>query len=56
MISRAYERFTGNQIAKIAQERPDVYADCGRISLVCKTTRMNEYSCHQLLLSLSLLD
>ena len=32
--SRAYERFTGNQIAKIRQQRPDDYAATGRIALV----------------------
>ncbi len=32
--SRAYERFTGNQIAKIAQQQPEAYADTERISLV----------------------
>ncbi|XP_056155516.1 LOW QUALITY PROTEIN: xylulose kinase [Lampris incognitus] len=32
--SRAYERFTGNQIAKIHQTRPDQYQDTERISLV----------------------
>ncbi|KAM4606083.1 xylulose kinase isoform 2-T2 [Polymixia lowei] len=32
--SRAYERFTGNQIAKIHQSRPDQYQDTERISLV----------------------
>ena len=32
--SRAYERFTGNQIAKIYQTRPDAYNDCERIALV----------------------
>lgn len=32
--SRAYERFTGNQIAKIHQTRPDQYRNTERISLV----------------------
>ncbi|XP_065839461.1 xylulose kinase-like [Oscarella lobularis] len=32
--SRAYERFTGNQIAKIYKESSDVYNNCERISLV----------------------
>jgi hypothetical protein len=32
--SRAYERFTGNQIAKIAQTQPGAYKDTERISLV----------------------
>ena len=32
--SRAYERFTGNQIAKIYQTKPDAYNSCERISLV----------------------
>jgi len=32
--SRAYERFTGNQIAKIASEEPEVYGATERISLV----------------------
>ncbi|XP_076577627.1 xylulose kinase isoform X1 [Chaetodon auriga] len=32
--SRAYERFTGNQIAKVRQTRPEDYQDCERISLV----------------------
>lgn len=32
--SRAYERFTGNQIAKIYEERPDAYAATERICLV----------------------
>ncbi|XP_049912607.1 xylulose kinase isoform X4 [Epinephelus moara] len=32
--SRAYERFTGNQIAKLRQTRPDEYQDSERISLV----------------------
>ena len=32
--SRAYERFTGNQIAKIAQTAPDAYKNTERISLV----------------------
>ncbi len=32
--SRAYERFTGNQIAKLHQTRPDAYAATGRIALV----------------------
>ncbi|XP_071340366.1 xylulose kinase isoform X1 [Trachinotus anak] len=32
--SRAYERFTGNQIAKLRQSRPDQYQDTERISLV----------------------
>lgn len=32
--SRAYERFTGNQIAKIAQMQPEVYAQTYRICLV----------------------
>lgn len=32
--SRAYERFTGSQIAKIYQTRPDAYKNTERISLV----------------------
>lgn len=32
--SRAYERFTGNQIAKIARRDPDAYATTDRIALV----------------------
>lgn len=32
--SRAYERFTGNQIAKIYELKPDAYNMCERISLV----------------------
>jgi len=32
--SRAYERFTGNQIAKVAREKPEVYKSTERISLV----------------------
>ena len=32
--SRAYERFTGNQIAKIYQTKRDAYNVCERISLV----------------------
>lgn len=32
--SRAYERFTGNQIAKIFQKKPEVYHNTERISLV----------------------
>ena len=32
--SRAYERFTGNQIAKLAAEKPEAMAQCERISLV----------------------
>ena len=32
--SRAYERFTGNQIAKVAALFPSQYSDCERISLV----------------------
>lgn len=32
--SRAYERFTGNQIARIAQTQPAAYADTERIALV----------------------
>ncbi|XP_041459562.1 xylulose kinase-like isoform X1 [Lytechinus variegatus] len=32
--SRAYERFTGNQIAKVFQDQPNAYADTERISLV----------------------
>lgn len=32
--SRAYERFTGNQIAKIAAEKPDAYVATERICLV----------------------
>jgi len=32
--SRAYERFTGNQIAKLAAENPQALAKCERISLV----------------------
>ncbi|CAK8990607.1 Xylulose kinase (Xylulokinase) [Durusdinium trenchii] len=32
--ARAYERFTGMQIAKIIEEEPSVYEACERISLV----------------------
>ncbi|XP_043961032.1 xylulose kinase isoform X4 [Gambusia affinis] len=32
--SRAYERFTGNQISKVRQNRPDQFQDTERISLV----------------------
>jgi xylulokinase len=32
--SRAYERFTGNQIAKIAQDKSEAYSNTERISLV----------------------
>ncbi|XP_040290038.1 xylulose kinase [Bufo bufo] len=32
--SRAYERFTGNQIAKIYNQKPEAYSQCERISLV----------------------
>lgn len=32
--SRAYERFTGNQIAKIVQTKPEVYQQTERISMV----------------------
>ncbi|XP_042523261.1 xylulose kinase isoform X1 [Dipodomys spectabilis] len=32
--SRAYERFTGNQIAKVYQENPEAYSQTERISLV----------------------
>lgn len=32
--SRAYERFTGNQIAKLRQTRPEEYEEAERISLV----------------------
>ena len=32
--SRAYERFTGNQIAKVAQQQPEAYSQTERISLV----------------------
>uniref|UniRef100_A0A096M4V8 Xylulose kinase n=1 Tax=Poecilia formosa TaxID=48698 RepID=A0A096M4V8_POEFO len=32
--SRAYERFTGNQISKVRQTRPDQFQDTERISLV----------------------
>ena len=32
--SRAYERFTGNQIAKIAAADPSAYAETERISLI----------------------
>lgn len=32
--SRAFERFTGNQIAKLFQTRPDAYAETERIALV----------------------
>ena len=32
--SRAYERFTGNQIAKIASSSPDAYRETERISLI----------------------
>ncbi|KAM3928292.1 xylulose kinase [Leptodactylus fuscus] len=32
--SRAYERFTGNQIAKIYKQNPKEYSQCERISLV----------------------
>jgi xylulokinase len=31
--SRAYERFTGPQIMKIAKEKPDIYNNCEHISL-----------------------
>jgi xylulokinase len=34
MLSRAYERFTGNQIAKLAERRPHDINTCSRISLV----------------------
>lgn len=33
-LLRAYERFTGNQIAKIAKENPEAYDSTVRISLV----------------------
>ncbi|MEE6467355.1 hypothetical protein FKM82_007210 [Ascaphus truei] len=32
--SRAYERFTGNQIAKVYKQKPEVYTQTERISLV----------------------
>ncbi|ELR14048.1 xylulose kinase [Acanthamoeba castellanii str. Neff] len=32
--SRAYERFTGNQIARVIEKQPQAYADTERISLV----------------------
>lgn len=32
--SRAYERFTGNQISKISKTAPEQFANCERISLV----------------------
>ncbi|KAG8443549.1 hypothetical protein GDO86_012090, partial [Hymenochirus boettgeri] len=32
--SRAYERFTGNQIAKVYHEKPEIYSQTERISLV----------------------
>ena len=32
--SVAYERFTGNQIAKIAQKTPEVYANTEQVSLI----------------------
>ena len=32
--SRAYERFTGNQIAKVHQTQTDAYSNCERVSLV----------------------
>lgn len=32
--SRAYERFTGNQIAKIYQNNPASYSKCEHISLI----------------------
>ncbi|KAG8573328.1 hypothetical protein GDO81_012363 [Engystomops pustulosus] len=32
--SRAYERFTGNQIAKVYKQKPKEYSQCERISLV----------------------
>lgn len=32
--SRAYERFTGNQIARIYQRKPDIYENTDRIALV----------------------
>ncbi|XP_026580120.1 xylulose kinase-like [Pseudonaja textilis] len=32
--SRAYERFTGNQIAKIYSQDPEVYSQTEKISLV----------------------
>ena len=32
--SRAYERFTGSQIAKLRQQRPECYDNTERISLV----------------------
>ena len=32
--SRAYERFTGNQIAKVAESQPEAYVETERISLV----------------------
>lgn len=32
--SRAYERFTANQILKIKRQQPDAYKDTERISLI----------------------
>jgi len=32
--SRAYERFTGNQICKLRMKRPESYSNTGRVSLV----------------------
>ncbi|KAM4689628.1 xylulose kinase [Discoglossus pictus] len=32
--SRAYERFTGNQIAKVYKQKPEIYSETERISLV----------------------
>ena len=32
--SRAYERFTGSQIRKLVETRPECYHNCERISLV----------------------
>lgn len=36
--SRSYERFTGNQIAKIYQQHPEAYAATGHIALVSSFT------------------
>ena len=32
--SRAYERFSGNQISKIAKDQPEIYGSTARISLI----------------------
>lgn len=37
--SRAYERFTGNQISKIAKHDPHAYAETERIALVSTVKR-----------------